>query len=183
MLQLAVAALLLSSFNCVSAGAAATVGASGPRSSFPSIDYHTQTPWGTHQASIQHEGINYESLETHKIKLRDAIVGVVARSLLMQQEQGDENENQQQRRRRRNLGDFDELNRLLKGTVISIPDIEKINVGKFGFSYLLIWIRNMKCTDISLGNLAISHKPRGRTDYDFSIGIDDLSISCDLNWR
>lgn len=84
---------------------------------------------------------------------------------------------------RRDLGDFDELNSLFKGTVFSIPDINKVDGGKVLFSNLFFWVRNMKCFDLSVQNIIINHQPQGNKEYDLAVHIENLALSCTLDWR
>ena len=145
-----------------------------PENSYPLINYDTQTPWGTHDVSISHNDIDYESLATNKVKLYDAVIGVVARRIMS---------NSGETLIQRDLGDFDELNKLFNGLVISIPDINKIHAGKYGFSHVFVWIRNLKCFDMSVDNITIKHKQKSKREYDLSVDIQNLAISCNLNWR
>ena len=150
------------------------------------INYNTQTPWGNHKVSIYHEEIDHNVLITNNITLSNAIIGVISRSILLEQW------NHPTRRSstmtsssslKRDLGDFDALNELFKGVVISLPDINELNAGSLLGLDLLIWINNMKCFDISVDDIIIRHEPVGITEYDLSIEIIDLAISCDLDWR
>jgi hypothetical protein len=141
---------------------------------YPLSNYDNQTPWGTHEVSITHKDIDYESIAASKVTMYNAAIGAVARRIMS---------NQSTTSLRRELGDFDELNTLLSGIVIAIPDINELNAGKILFSFVLIWLTNMKCSDISVGDININHYPQGNAEYVFGLSIQDLAISCDLDWR
>jgi hypothetical protein len=174
----ALVAILLFNYN-VHCGAS-----SSPYPSFPSIDYSNQSPsWGTHEFSITNEDmVDHELLAKHNIKTHDAVIGMIARRI-MNIKTKNYYFGETEISMRRELGDFDELNSLFKGTVFSIPDINKINAGKILFSYLFFWVRNMKCFDVSVQDIIINHQPRGNQEYDLAVHIENLALSCTLDWR
>ncbi len=141
---------------------------------FPLIDYANQSPWGTSEVSISHTDIDIDLLAKKNVSLHNAIVGVVARRMM---------DRFHTTSLRRELGDFDEFNQLLKGVALNLPDINEINAGTFGLADVILWIKNMKCFDISVQDIIINHGPFGAKEYDLSVDIIDLAISCDLDWR
>ena len=147
--------------------------------SFPSMGYYNnQSPYdGRHEVSISHKDINHKGLMDHNIDTYDAIVGVISRRIVrhLSETTG--------ALIKRDLGDFDELNKLLSQVTIDIPDINRINAGKYLFWDLLVSATNIVCSDISLDDLIIHHRKKNSKQYDFSLDIQDLAISCELDWR
>ena len=83
----------------------------------------------------------------------------------------------------RKLGDFDELNELLSGVVIALPDMY-VNAGKVLGSTFRLWTSNLQCTDIRIGNIIVQHLKRdSNTKVHVMIKVEELGIDCTLNWR
>ncbi len=141
---------------------------------FPVINYDNQSPFGTHEVSISHKGFDQNAFVENNIEVHDFIVGEISRRILSRYSSTSI---------QRDLGDFDDLNNLFKGVTISLPDINKIDAGKYLLSHLFIWARNMVCSNISIGNIVIHHGMKNDKEYDFSLDIEDLAISCDMDWR
>lgn len=141
---------------------------------YPLIDYANQSPWGTSEVSISHTDIDIDLLAKKNVLLQIAIIGVVARRMM---------DSFHTTSLKRELGDFDEFNQLLKGVVLNLPDINEVNAGTFLLADLILWVRNMKCFDISVEDIIINHGPFGTKEYDLSVDVVDLAISCDLDWR
>ena len=116
-------------------------------------------------------------LINHNIDTYNAIVGVISRRIARHLS---ENAGALMQR---DLGDFDELNKLLSGVTINIPDINRINAGKYLFWDLLISASNIVCSDLSISDLIIDHGKKNSVQYNFSLDIQDLAISCGLDWR
>jgi hypothetical protein len=143
-------------------------------STFLPINNANQSPPGSRVSSISHQYLNTQERIQNNIKVHEALVGLASRSIM--KTKGDIS-------LKRHLGDFDELNQILKGLILKLPDIDELNVGTIGFSDVLIWVSNMNCFDLSVEDILITHQPIGSTNYDFSVNIKDLAITCDLDWR
>ena len=78
------------------------------------------------------------------------------------------NENIVSRRRNQEMrGDFDRLNKLLETISISIDD-DMVVSKKVGLLDLNLVIENLKCQDISIGNVDVSH---ASVDNSIDVGI------------
>ena len=83
----------------------------------------------------------------------------------------------------RKLGDFDELNDLLSGVVVALPDMY-VNAGLVLGSRLRLWTSNLKCTDIRIRDIIVDHNSRNdNRNVDVSIKVLGLGIDCTLDWR
>eukprot|EP00545_Synedropsis_sp_CCMP1620_P003465 CAMPEP_0119019572 /NCGR_PEP_ID=MMETSP1176-20130426/22185_1 /TAXON_ID=265551 /ORGANISM="Synedropsis recta cf, Strain CCMP1620" /LENGTH=270 /DNA_ID=CAMNT_0006973805 /DNA_START=77 /DNA_END=886 /DNA_ORIENTATION=- len=82
-------------------------------------------------------------------------------------------------RRHLAIGDFKELNELFKGAVLSLPDTTaKANL----LFTLTLDIRNLKCTDITVGDILITYEKESNQRLNFRIDIVDLDITCFLDY-
>ena len=82
---------------------------------------------------------------------------------------------------RRGLGDFDELNAILKGATFAIPDFYIDD--EVLFVDLKLWASNLECTNIQIDDIILEHEKEADSEFTFTTVMNGLSIDCEFEWR
>ena len=153
------------------------------------LDLDTQTPWLKQRKAEwkqKEDGNNSSSKELLPLSrddLQQRIMNEVVRHLQIQSSNEGNRIDDFSFLASRKLGDFDELNELLGGVVIALPDMY-VNAGLVLGSRLRLWTSNLECTDIRVRNIIVEHNKRdGNKKVDVTIKIQGLGIDCNLDWR
>ena len=84
-------------------------------------------------------------------------------------------------RRRNAVGDFDEFNEIFENASIVMPDSYQVSerVALIDFD---MTIENIKCYNISVGDIAITHNRVSDQSIDVSVGVYQLDLNCELDY-
>ena len=153
----------------------------------PEVDTESTTWFQGARAKFTDDLFQNKDNKIHDVKPPDAIVGIIARRWLENISNQDiidlsKDGNVSQISLRRQLGDFDELNALFKGTKIKLPDFYT-TAGRVFRSNIDLWATNIICSDIMVDDIVISYNRRNNTRLDFKVDVKGLDIACNLDWR
>ena len=79
------------------------------------------------------------------------------------------------------IGDFEELNSIFRGAEIKLPDAT-VNQRILGIN-LGIDISNLRCTDIAIGDLAVTYNKESLQKLSFRLDVIQLDLTCYLDYR
>ena len=155
--------------------------------SSPEVDTESTIWFQGTRAKFTHDLFNNKHNESHDVKLHDAIVGIISRRWLENISHQDiidlsKDGNVSQISLRRQLGDFDELNALFKGTKIKLPDFYT-TAGRVFRSNIDLWATNIICSDIMVDDIVISYNRKSNRRLEFYVDVQGLDIDCNLEWR
>jgi len=83
--------------------------------------------------------------------------------------------------RRTAPGDFQEFNKIFENASILIPENYEVSERVVGVN-LNMNIRNIKCYDISVGDMTVEHDQLSSTEYEVSIGLNQLDLTCEMDY-
>eukprot|EP00940_MAST-03C_sp_MAST-3C-sp2_P000408 g408.t1 len=126
-----------------------------------------ETPWAN-GGPVRYESELFQN--SNGVSTLDAVVGAIAKRAL-------------ERSNQKAVGDFEELNALFEGTIIVLPDADFDVDVPWPFTYVDIWITQLRCTNIRLDDLIVSHTRVNNKIVDLSIRVDNLDVDCSANWR
>jgi len=78
-------------------------------------------------------------------------------------------------------GDFDKFNKIFENASIHIPEEFEISE-RVGFADLDIIIRNIKCYDLTVGNIAVDYEQKLDTIFQVTVGVANLDLTCEMNY-
>jgi hypothetical protein len=90
---------------------------------------------------------------------------------------------QQPRYRSLATGDFDEFNDLFQGAVIRLGDEAVLVSEQVGLTMLDMTLTNIRCYDIAVGDITMSHVATNAQTVDVTVSIVDLDLQCSLDYR
>lgn len=77
--------------------------------------------------------------------------------------------------------DFTEFNKLFENASIVIPEKFKVSE-QVGFTDLDMNIWNIKCYDMSVGDISVDHEQKSDTEFFATVGVKDLDLTCEMNY-
>ena len=80
------------------------------------------------------------------------------------------------------VGDFAEFNDLFQDAVIHIPDDFQFSERVFSVK-LELNIRDIKCYDISVGDMSVSHSRQSNQRINVNVDVTQLDLRCDVDYR
>lgn len=122
-----------------------------------------------------------ENTENVRINPSFILNGIASRRLMDNESRHSTDQDHRVLSTRRVLGDFDELNAILKSATFTIPDF--YTEDKVLWVDLNLWASDLKCSNIQIDDIILEHEKKGDTEFTFSTVMDGLSIDCDFEWR
>ena len=77
--------------------------------------------------------------------------------------------------------DFDNFNEIFENASIYIPEEFKVSE-KVVFVDLDMNIRNIKCYDVSVGDISVDHEQKSDTEFSATVGVTNLDLTCEMNY-
>jgi hypothetical protein len=84
--------------------------------------------------------------------------------------------------RRTAVGDFDKINEIFENAYLVLPGEFPIS-DRFGFLTLNMLVRNVKCFDIYVGDVAISHQRPNDQNTEVLLEISHVSLRCEMDYQ
>jgi hypothetical protein len=84
--------------------------------------------------------------------------------------------------RRTAIGAFDEFNELFENASIFLPETFEVSQ-RVGLANLEMEIMNIKCYDISVGDIAISHDRNNGRNVDVLVNVYQLDLKCEMDYK
>jgi hypothetical protein len=83
--------------------------------------------------------------------------------------------------RRTSPSDFQEFNKLFENASIFLPEEYVVNE-RVAFVDLNMNIRNITCYDISIGGMTVEHGKISSTEFQVTIGMEQLDLTCEMDY-
>jgi hypothetical protein len=84
--------------------------------------------------------------------------------------------------RRTTVGDFDRFNSLFENSSINIGDDFVVSQNIL-FSTLVLTIRHIRCFQISVGDISVSHNRKSEKEIDVEVDVSQLDIQCNVDYQ
>jgi hypothetical protein len=78
-------------------------------------------------------------------------------------------------------GDFSDLNKIFQNASIFIPEEFKVSE-EVAFVDLDMNIRNIKCYDMSVGDISVDHEQKSDTAFFVTVGVAQLDLTCEMDY-